>query len=658
MSEVVLNKNDDEIDLKDLFVFFISSKVKVLIVALLMTGLFTTYSGYKFLTNGEIEYSQIVYFNFPGAEQSQLPNGDSFRLNDIVAQSVLAEVHTNLNLEKVIGLPDLSRSLSITPFSDSRDHIIAKYRVVIDSKDADSVAKAEAQRLMEEELNSSLKRAAIINLSLTSFIEEGVAHRILAEVPSVWASQAIELKGAVNSKLDIVSSKVINIAGEDVKNNISNYQQSWHNLNLVKKQVEDAIGANMINQVRDESTAYNLRDLSQVLSSIEHKLVKSPIYWNELSRASRKLNVGLYSPALFQPSVVENLDYLVAIDLVKQRLDLITDNVDVLLKHPYAHMAIDSELGLSLEDITRLVNDLRHFELQNIQAPLLQLGISKQPERVEMYYEFRINELKRDLGEINSLITSLEEAEIRYLNGSSQNGTLTTSSAQSSMTAGATMIPQFGEAFIDKLIALSQKGDDVGFRQRLNNESISLSKKAVSINSDIQRLEEYLAIFSGSKETSFGNGSEDYKDILEKETSMKILDTLSEAESYAEATENIAKQLKFADQIFEIVGGSEYKPEGADYYLTRLEEQNAYDLSEINKDLSKTVGYISNILEKSSQQYIGIEGELFSYAGGPNKKEYSFLNKRFYLGFVLILVMSVFIGLLWHMVSRLVRPVS
>lgn len=643
---------DDEISLSEIFKFLWSAKTKVVISMSILILAYIALLAVKYLSVSEATYSQNIYFKFPGVEESKLPNGDDFRINDILSPSVLEEVISNLGIDEEVTLSELSNNINIYPFSESKPFIINKYKSILNDKKSDATSKREAQALMESELNSISKRAAKLTLVISRSFNEEKAKQILAEIPKTWAKQAIEIKGAGQIDLEVLSSEVIHQSAT-TENSIYEFRRSWGNLITLKEQVQVALDTNTIGSIRDTNTNHTLQDAVHLLNNIEQQLVISPTQWAHESKNSRKLNVALYSPALFDESVIEGLDYLIAIDLVKQRITLVQDNVNILLQYPGAHLAVDTKTNLGLEDIKKLTEDLSEYELQNIQAPLLQLGISKNPERVEMYYLFRVNKLKRELKEIQSMISTLEEAEVRYLSGDIKrsNGN---NQAQNTSSA-TTMMPQFGDAFIDKIISLSQKSDDVGFRQNLNSQAIELSKRAVLLTSAISQLNEYLALFNASNIILASAEEKEIKANFEAETSALTVSALNKTQLYAQATNNIARAIRFSETVFNIISESDFKPSDSDYYLENNSPKLGLSLQTINNDLSNIAILTSNIFEKSSVRFLGKQDYLFSYDGGASKLGVSLITKRDLLVLILLVMLGGLIGLFWQMIHRMAK---
>jgi hypothetical protein len=643
---------DDEISISEIFQFLYSAKTKIVISVVTLFVVYACLLSFKYLSISQSTHSQIIYFKFTGVEKSKLPNGDEFRVNDIISPSVFSEVIKNLKIEEYTNIAELSNIVNIRQFSQSRGFIIDKYSYILDNKNSSASVISEARKSMETELDSSQKRAAILTIITPLEFNQEKAKNILREIPKVWARQAIKIKGAGHIGLQIISSSVIS-EDLEVENSVDTFKRSWATLITLQKQLQDALGMNIVNYVRDDQTKYTLQDAVHLLNLIEQRLVASPLHWDRESRKGQKLNVSLYSPALFDHSMIKGLDYLVAIDLVKQRISLVKENVAVLLRNSGSYLAVDLKTGLTLEDINKLSQDLDKYELQNIQAPLLQLGISKNPDRVEMYFTFRLNNLKRELNEIQSIISTLEEAEVRYLSGNiAGSGTQSQAGSAQKNPIGATMIPQFGDDFIDKVIALSQKSDDVGFRQGLNSQVIDLSKKSVLITSKISQIREYLKLFKASNIGSLSNFDVEKKEKFESETESLIIDALNKTKLYAEATNNIARSLRFSESIYNTVENSVFKPSGNGYYLEHKAPSDSHNIQAINQDLSDISTLASNIFEKASNQFVGEQDYLFSYSGEVSKLHIPLVARRDIMILILLIFFGGFAGLIWQFIRN------
>ncbi len=155
-------------------------------------------------------------------------------------------------------------------------------------------------------------------------------------------------------------------------------------------------------------------------------------------------------------------------DLLRQRGRLIRDNVEQIEARPFGNAARDPATNLSARDVGRLLTDLEDYTLKQLTAPVLSLGIAKNPEVVNLYYRSRLEELQREKQTLASKAQVLEVANKNYqglVGGGSTAPAQPGTNGQ--FPPSSTVIPQFGDAFLDRIIQLSQKGGDTEFRQKL-----------------------------------------------------------------------------------------------------------------------------------------------------------------------------------------------
>ena len=244
---------DDELSLSEMFKFLWSAKTKIIILITILVLAYMALIVNRYRSISEVTYSQEIYFKFPGVEDSKLPNGDIFGINDILSPSVLEEVISNLGLGEDLSLSELSNSINIYPFSASRGFIIDKYTDILEDQTTDALIKREAQALMESELNITSRRAAKLTIVLPHDFSGQKAKQILTEIPKTWAKQTIDIKGAGQQDLEILTSNIINQL-PTTENSVDEFKKSWGHLITLKRQVSEALDANTISFVRDTAT--------------------------------------------------------------------------------------------------------------------------------------------------------------------------------------------------------------------------------------------------------------------------------------------------------------------------------------------------------------------------------------------------------------------
>lgn len=193
-----------------------------------------------------------------------------------------------------------------------------------------------------------------------------------------------------------------------------------------------------------------------------------------------KPELAIYSERIFDPVRFENLDYLLGIDLITNSIALVRANIQELQKQPNAATLVDDESGFTLADLDKAIKDIADYDIRQIVDPIDELGIARDESVVRLHYARRFADLgqeKKMWQERARAIRTVLKAYGSELD--SQNGLIGTSSNQHSL------VPQLGDAFLDRLLEVSRQGSDLEFRQKLTMEMLDFENKSIDIDQEI-----------------------------------------------------------------------------------------------------------------------------------------------------------------------------
>lgn len=645
---------NDEIDLKQLVLAAWATRVKVILSCLVFAALFFGYLFFKVANNTPTSYYQLIGFTFKNIEEGRYPNGDTFRLEDIIAPSVLNAVYDELDIQNTgLSLNDFSSQLHIYPYTPERDFIVQKYSAVLNDKNADDVTKAEARLNLNSELNSALKRSArIIFDNEKSALPDELALETVSQIAKTWAQQAIFVRGVTKSDLAIIAPEVIS-SGIGAKNStLTQLSSLWSHFNTLKRQIVNLQSQPSAATVVDESSRLSVQDLDVLMNNLEVQFVKAPAMWSHEQTNALSLNKALYSPRLFDISLVEDLDYLIAVDVLGQRIELVSQNVKKLSGEQFGGIVTDPMTGLALNDIERLLTDMEQYSLQQMRAPLLQLGISKDPSRVPLYYNFRISQLQREADSLKQQVAAVQNAEKRYVNGGagSIGGQAQGGQSNSALGQTTTLIPQLGDAFLDKIISMSEKGGDVAYRQDLNKDTIALERRAIELEKQISEIRQYISLFE--KAPNDAQSKKLRNDYLEKIDQI-FPTTFDRLKTYAEVTQRISNRLRFAQEITKTFSGSPYAISG-DYYLQNVSDSSV-SMVDIKAELMRYAEIARNLRDKLNMERYGVVNDLYRYLDEPRQEKVQLISKRDIIAFIAGLIL---VGLFSMLITMMVRAMK
>ncbi|HVR39379.1 MAG TPA: hypothetical protein VMU84_09800 [Thermoanaerobaculia bacterium] len=196
-----------------------------------------------------------------------------------------------------------------------------------------------------------------------------------------------------------------------------------------------------------------------------------------------KYRVAIISPSTFQQSVLNQKDYVIAVQLLRSNMYRLIGNIVELRNIPIADVAQTKD-NLSLIDVQAKLDDIVRFRLEPL-VPLIRANnLIKNPEMTIRFVEAQLAYDKRTYEAKQEAAKSVREALLAYdptASVPSEAGALTGArSIQSSGAAGAeTVMPQINESFIDRLIRLSKQAADTEYRQKMIDTLMQTSNAVV-----------------------------------------------------------------------------------------------------------------------------------------------------------------------------------
>lgn len=400
---------DDEIDLRDLVRSIWDTRLPVVAAVLLFTAVFWILVGAMGAKQGvTYNWDALVQFSFTGVQEGEYPDGSAFSSSDLLSPVVLRRVYdANRIADHALSRAEFAEALSISLHAPNREFVVQRFRNRLDD---DRLTSAEIQELEEEfrlALDQASRGQARVSLTLHAgplprggMLPEPVAHKVLLDIPRVWARYMTEEVGVFAT------------------------------------------------------------------------------------------DISLYSIDVLESSVLKNMDFLVAYDVLKDKFSLLSHNIEQLEELPNSANVRDPQTGYRLSDIRALASELEEFVLEDTLSPTLATGVSRNPHLTIRFFRNRVDELRRQRDLMQTRAERVEETLRDYnrspqaAGGSMQDGLV----LPDGMQGGGTTIPQFGSDFLDRLVELGSDSGDVQFRQELSRERLGYTLRAAEIESEIDRL--------------------------------------------------------------------------------------------------------------------------------------------------------------------------
>lgn len=204
-------------------------------------------------------------------------------------------------------------------------------------------------------------------------------------------------------------------------------------------------------------------------------------------------DVPVLSRNIMPKADFETEDYLNVVDSMRVTTKRILETLGRLGGLPGAQIIRTGKERISLAEITANVQDVQRFELEPLIGLIRAEGMTKSPQFFSRYISSQLFSLTIQR---NAAIAHVKALEDGLQNYSAQRGPRsaegrTAGSPEGGRIApgpeGATVIPQLGESFLDRLVQLSTQTQtsDTQYRQRLTDSIIEESRHVTALNEEV-----------------------------------------------------------------------------------------------------------------------------------------------------------------------------
>lgn len=291
-----------------------------------------------------------------------------------------------------------------------------------------------------------------------------------------------------------------------------------------------------------------LREALNFPKTLAEKVLQDiPKTWANFSIEKRgvlKLNASFYSERLIDLNTMQSLDYLLMDHLLREKIKNLESNLQALKILPNWNMIQDEQTGFTLPELQQAISELERYEIAEVMEPIRTFAIAKRPETMKLFFERRLRELTWQRDELIQKADIVKEAYRAYVQQDMAFKTnLPTHKEQVVSEGGKDMTitaPQFTltDGFLDKFVKLSNQVEDLTYRKTLNSRSMEYREQAVTIETDIARMQDTLSMLNNRQ----AEGSETHKIHIEL-VERKMPEILDKLKSYTRITGNIAQKL-------------------------------------------------------------------------------------------------------------------
>jgi hypothetical protein len=271
-------------------------------------------------------------------------------------------------------------------------------------------------------------------------------------------------------------------------------------------------------------------------------------------KGATKYNVDVLSPGILHRQMLEQEDYLVAIDNMRAKTARVLATLDEIEKLPGAKALRVGEDRVTVAEVRAELEDVIRFKLEPLMRLILSEGITKNARALSLYASNQLFQLRQQQLESAARVQALQ-ASVREFStqGSAPAGDTGTAPTGPGGTPGGAITPQLDRSFLDRLMNLSIAKDEFEYRRKITDRVIIESEIAASR----ARQAAYYEDLAKEVRTSSGRGAAGSPELV------ALIKTRS-----AEAFDEIVRGIEKTAQIYKELSAQNLTPSSTVFAVT------------------------------------------------------------------------------------------
>jgi hypothetical protein len=192
-------------------------------------------------------------------------------------------------------------------------------------------------------------------------------------------------------------------------------------------------------------------------------------------KGALKYDLAVFSRNILQPDLVAREDYIIAVDVLRTKINKILVNIDQISHIPGAATMRSGKSRLSLAEIRLNLQDLLRFDIEPAITLITSGKLTRDPQRARVYVEDQLRQINLSHEASAQRVKAIQDPLRDYVTMSmatrSATGPPRTDATQAPLNTPA-LIPQLGESFLQQVIDMSTQNNDAKYRQGLTDRVI------------------------------------------------------------------------------------------------------------------------------------------------------------------------------------------
>lgn len=227
-----------------------------------------------------------------------------------------------------------------------------------------------------------------------------------------------------------------------------------------------------------------------------------------------KYRITVFSPQMIGPSYAGG-EPVVAVQVLRSKIEKVLENINALLEVPGAELIRSSD-GASLEEIRLRLEELIRFRLEPLtgQTSVADRAATLRFLESQLAYDQRALKAAQDYAESIRQSFAVYSLEQHALTPQTAGAAAAPSGEQGSRTQqqqahSDTVMPQFTDTFLDRLITLTSQVNDMEYRQKLVNDYRRASQLVIPAQQSVTYDQNVLAFVQNAAAAGSGRQAAD-----------------------------------------------------------------------------------------------------------------------------------------------------
>lgn len=290
------------------------------------------------------------------------------------------------------------------------------------------------------------------------------------------------------------------------------------------------------------------RDTADVPESDVRKAL-SDILRDWADYASTEQHVSNYRVTVLSPEIISsgsaNDDPVIAIQVLRNKIHRIMDNVDELLAIPGAELRRSRD-GMSLDEIRLRLEEIVRFRLEPLTGRLSRSGGSSTIQFMESqlaYDQRRLKGMQDNAEAIRQSLAAYSNND-RAMSPEPETAATSIRSNQTPPRTGDTLMPQINETFLDRLVDLTSKANDISYRQKLVDDYRLASTSLIPAEQAVTYDQQVLTLLRSGNNTPAPDGA------VRNEITTSQAETVQLATRIKEIYDSLSRNLNPSNELY------------------------------------------------------------------------------------------------------------